>query len=91
VARRRVAARGGGGATRLEGGDPTNALGGRSQRRFLGTELDLGIRGRYEIKDIWMQIGLQGGLLIPGVALVDADDQHDAPIWAGWARAEIRY
>jgi hypothetical protein len=78
-------------ATRLSGGDPTNPLGGQPDRRYLGTELDLGIRGRYELRDVWFQFGLQGGLLFPGVALIDASDAHDAPIWAGWARAELRY
>lgn len=77
--------------TRLNGGDPSNALGGRSQRRYLGTELDLGARGRYQFQKVWLMVGVQGGVLFPGVAFVDERDRHDPPVWAGWVRGEIRY
>lgn len=77
--------------SRLNGGDPSNALGGRSERRYLGTELDLGARGRYQFHKVWFMVGVQGGVLFPGVAFVDADDAHDGPIWAGWVRAQVRY
>jgi hypothetical protein len=77
--------------TRLNGGDPSNALGARSERHYLGTELDVGARGRYQFHKVWMMLGVQGGVLFPGVAFVDPADRHDDPIWAGWVRAEIRY
>jgi hypothetical protein len=77
--------------TQLNGGAPTNALGGLSDRRYLGTELDLGIRGRYGFRNLWLQAGLQGGVLFPGPAFVDASGDADGAIFGGWFRAEIRY
>jgi hypothetical protein len=79
-------------STRLDGGGvPTNALGGPSDRRYLGTELDLGVRGRYDFANLWVQAGVQAGVLFPGPALRDARGQTDAPIWGTWFRAELRY
>lgn len=77
--------------TKLQGGSPHNSTGGASTKRWLGTELDVGVRARYGLKNVWMQAGLQGGLLFPGRALVDARGDKDRPTFGGWFRAEIRY
>ena len=78
-------------STRLDGGTPTHALGGRSDRRYLGTELDFGLRARFEVRDLWVQAGVQAGVLFPGPAMRDASGRTDAPIWGTWFRAELRY
>jgi hypothetical protein len=77
--------------TQLGGGAPINALGGLVERHYLGTELDLGVRGRYELRNVWLQAGLQGGVLFPGGAFVDPVGERDGAIFGGWFRAEIRY
>lgn len=78
-------------STRLNGGVPTNGLGGQSDHRYLGTELDLGIRGRYGLKNVWLQGGIQAGVLFPGAAFDDARGDDDGAIWGTWFRAELRY
>jgi hypothetical protein len=66
-------------------------LGGRSDRRYLGTELDLGVRGRYGFEGLWVQAGFQAAVFFPGPALADASGDRDPPVWGGWFRAEVRY
>lgn len=78
-------------ASRVQGGDAVNALGGRSQSRSLGTELDIGIRTRHELFGVWMQAGFQAGLLFPGPAFERGDGSTDDPVFGGWFRAEMRY
>ncbi len=78
-------------AAQLGGGVPTNSLGGDGQRRFYGTEFDLGVRGRFDLKGLWLQAGLQGGLLLPGPALADAAGNTGGPVGAVWFRTELRY
>ena len=77
--------------TRLSGGVPTNSVGGDGGDRYYGTELDLGIRGRFDIKNLWLQAGVQGGLLLPGAGLANRAGNTDGPIGAVWLRTEIRY
>lgn len=77
--------------TRLNGGDPTNSVGGSGSRRYYGTELDLGVRGRIEVRNLWFQLGLQGGLLLPGKGLANMASQTDGPTAAVWLRSEVRY
>lgn len=86
--------------TRLAGGSAHNSLGGRSDRRYMGTELDLGLRARYGFQTgpqgrgnnfLWLQVGLQGGILFPGRAFESANGRRDNPVYGGWVRAEIRY
>jgi hypothetical protein len=77
--------------TRLEGGAAHNSLGGASERRYMGTELDLGLRARYGFNDFWLQAGVQGGILFPGRAFERADGSRDNPVYGGWFRLEIRY
>lgn len=77
--------------TRLDGGVPTNSVGGDGGKRFYGTELDIGLRGRFDIRNFWLQAGLQGGLLLPGAATANAAGSTDGPMGAVWFRTEIRY
>ena len=77
--------------TRLNGGVPTNTVNGDGARRYYGTELDVGIRGRFDIRNLWLQAGLQGGLLMPGPGLANRAGNTDGPVGAIWFRTEIRY
>ncbi len=77
--------------TKLNGGSPHNSVGGAASRRYLGTELDLGLRARYEIRQVWFQAGLQGAILFPGRAFARPLGERDRPSFAGWFRVEIRY
>jgi hypothetical protein len=77
--------------TRLNGGDPTNSVGGSGRNRYYGTELDLGVRGRVDIRNLWFQLGLQGGLLLPGKGLANQVGDTDGVTAAVWIRSEIRY
>lgn len=77
--------------TRLGGGDPTNSVGGSGSNRYYGTELDLGIRGRLEVENLWVQLGLQGGVLLPGKGLANQAGATDGPTAAIFLRSEIRY
>lgn len=77
--------------TRLNGGVPTNSTNGDGAKRFYGTELDLGIRGRVDIRNFWLMAGLQGGVLLPGPGLANAMGNTDKAVGAVWFRTEIRY
>jgi hypothetical protein len=77
--------------TRLNGGDPTNSVGGSGTNRYYGTELDLGVRGRIDFRKLWLQLGVQGGLLLPGKGLANAVGNTGGPTGAVWLRTEIRY
>lgn len=77
--------------TRLDGGSAHNSIGGAANRRYMGTELDLGLRARYMIRQVWLQAGLQGGILFPGKAFVRPTGERDAPSFGGWFRVEMRY
>ena len=77
--------------TRLAGGVATNSVNGDGGKRFYGTELDLGIRGRFDLKNFWLQAGLQGGLLLPGAGLANSLGDTGGPIGAIWSRLELRY
>ncbi len=78
-------------ATRLAGGVPTNSRGGDGDERYYGTELDIGLRGRIPLQQLWLQIGLQGGLLFPGRATANTLGNIDKPIGAMWLRTELRF
>jgi hypothetical protein len=77
--------------TRLNGGVPTNTVEGDGNRRYYGTEIDVGIRGRFDIRNLWLQAGVQGGLLVPGPGLANRASDTDGPVGAVWFRTEIRY
>lgn len=58
--------------TNLAGGSLRNALGG-DPGKYYGTELDLGARGRFLVGAVKVQVGVEGGVLVPGGALDRAD------------------
>src|SRR5206468_2447107 len=58
--------------TRINGGDPHNALGGRPAR-FYGTELDLGTRYQAFVSTAEITLGLEAGVLFPGAAFHQLD------------------
>lgn len=66
--------------TRIVGGQPRNALNG-SPGRFLGTELDLGVRYQTLLDTTELMAGLEGGLLIPGSALAAQNDGSMDPVF----------
>ena len=78
-------------AAQLAGGAPTNAFEAEVRSRFLATELDLGLRTQYDFHDLWLQAGVQGGVLFPGPAFEDRDGVRDEPTYGGWLRLELRY
>ncbi|MEM7158641.1 MAG: hypothetical protein AAF799_37720 [Myxococcota bacterium] len=78
-------------AAQLNGGQPTTSLGGDGHRRYYGTELDLGLRGRFELDGLWLQAGLQGAVLFPGAGMANAQGEAGGPVGALWFRTEIRY
>jgi hypothetical protein len=77
--------------TRLAGGVATNSSNGDGNRRYYGTELDFGVRGRIDIRNFWLMAGLQGGVLLPGVGLANRAGSPDKAVGAIWLRTEIRY
>ena len=78
-------------AAQLNGGQPTTSLGGDGHRRYYGTELDLGLRGRVNLEGLWVQAGLQGAVLFPGAGMANAQGEAGGPVGAVWFRTEIRY
>ncbi|MGH1346542.1 MAG: hypothetical protein ACRBN8_33560 [Nannocystales bacterium] len=78
-------------SARLAGGAPTNAFEAEVRSRFLATELDLGVRTHYGFRNFWLQAGVQGGVLFPGAALGDSNEDREDPIYGGWFRLELRY
>ncbi len=68
--------------TRLAGGDPRNALGGRPDD-FLGTELDVGLRYTVLLFGSRFSIGMEGGLFVPGGAFDSDGDAKLEPIGGG--------
>lgn len=74
--------------SRLAGGDPRNALNGEPGR-YLGTELDFGIRFRMIMAGTQFTAGLEGGVLLPGDALQLPDGTVMDPV--GGARLLVRY
>jgi hypothetical protein len=78
-------------AARLAGGASTNAYDAEVRSRLLATELDVGIRTQYGWENLWMQAGVQGGVLFPGTALEDDAGVREDPIYGGWFRFELRY
>lgn len=68
--------------TKLAGGSPRNALDG-TPGAYWGTEVDLGVRYRLLARDTVLDVGLEGGVLIPGSALRDASGDHPKPAYGG--------
>lgn len=74
--------------SRVAGGSGRNALDG-NPGRFYGTELDLGIRWRLQSGPHQLTLGAEGGVLLPGDALLQPDGKPMPPV-AG-ARAVLDY
>ena len=74
--------------SRIAGGDPRNALNG-DPGSYLGTEIDLGIRYHKVLAGTVLTLGIEGAILLPGSALVDADGNEMDSIMGG--RAIVRY
>lgn len=53
-------------ASDAAGGVPAQRGGGDGARRFYGTELDVGLRARFELRRFWFQTGVQGGVWLSG-------------------------
>jgi hypothetical protein len=68
--------------TRIAGGDPRNALNG-VPGRFLGAELDLGVRWRADALGTRFDIGAEGGVLLPGSAFENEAGEGMDPVMAG--------
>jgi len=67
--------------SRVNGGTPTNALGG-SPGSMLGTEIDLGARYSGRVFQTWVTLGLEGGVFLPGSAFKDVADKTMDPVYA---------
>jgi hypothetical protein len=74
--------------TQISGGVPHGSLGGPAGR-YLGTELDLGVRYRTLVYGSEITIGAEGGVLAPGNAFVNLDNKKMASVTGG--RAMLRY
>jgi hypothetical protein len=72
--------------TRLNGGVARNAL-GNAPGRFLGAELDLGVRWRQELGPVQAAISAEGGALLPGDAIAHPEA---APIFGTRMLLELR-
>ena len=76
--------------TQVAGGSPRSALDGRSGR-YLGTELDLGVRYRALLHGAELTLGAELGTLRPGSALVAADGSAMGAVSGGRAMARFRF
>ena len=77
--------------TRLNGGEPHNALGGIGGR-FLGTELDLGARAHLNLpREQMLSAGIEAAVLLPGNAFRDAAGDLMAPVFGGRAMARYQF
>ncbi len=77
--------------TTIGGGTPKNYVGGDGNRRYYGTELDLGVRVRHSYENLWLMAGVQAGVLFPGPAFRNARGDDERAVWATFFRTEIRY
>jgi hypothetical protein len=74
--------------TQLGGGMPRSSLGGAAGR-YLGTELDIGVRYRALLGRSELTLGAEGGVLWPGNAFQRLDETRMGAAYGG--RAMIRY
>ena len=74
--------------TQVSGGAPRSALGGDAGR-YLGTELDLGVRYRMILRGSELTLGAEGGALAPGSAFLALDNTRMGPVAGG--RGMLRY
>jgi hypothetical protein len=76
--------------TRLAGGVARNALDG-APGRYLGTELDGGVRFRALLFGTELTVGAEGGVLLPGSALAQADGSAMSPVVGGRFLLDYRF
>lgn len=76
--------------TRLAGGDPHNAF-DAEPGRYLGTELDAGVRYSLLFDGMVVSAGLEGGVLLPGGAFVDADGNDMASVAGGRSTLRLSF
>ena len=76
--------------TRLNGGEPRNALDG-SPSSYLGTEIDLGVRAHLDIDKTILSAGIEGALLLPGAAFTNAQGDILDPLVGGRAMARYQF
>ncbi len=78
-------------ASRLEGGTPRNALGGRPGR-YLGTELDVGLQARLRpVQGMTGAATVEAGYLIPGAAFDDAGGNPMKPVAAARLKLSVGF
>lgn len=75
--------------TRLAGGQPRNALGGKPGA-YLGTELDAGMRYRLFLSSAEVLLGVEGGVFLPGSAFEDAQGESMDNVSGGRAYLRLR-
>ncbi|MHC4836980.1 MAG: alginate export family protein [Planctomycetota bacterium] len=68
--------------TRLAGGQSRNSLDG-APGRYYCTELDLGVRYGADVFGTQLTVGVEGGVLLPGDALVDANGDEIGTVSGG--------
>lgn len=78
-------------ATRLGGGTPKNSLLGDGDQRVYGSEIDVGLRARVDLRGFWTMVGLQYGVGFLADGLADAMGRTDDPAHAVWFRLQLRY
>ncbi len=76
--------------TQVAGGSPRSALDGRSGR-YLGTELDVGVRYRALISGGELTLGAEAGTLRPGNALQGANGEAMPAVHGGRLMARARF
>jgi hypothetical protein len=76
--------------TKRAGGAPRNALNG-APGRFMGAELDAGVRLRALLGGTELTSGLEAGVLFPGAALARADGAIPDPVVGGRLTVDFRF
>ncbi|MEZ4465753.1 MAG: hypothetical protein R3F43_15140 [bacterium] len=76
--------------TGFNGGRARNAFDGEPGS-YLGTELDLGVRGQLEVVGLQLRAGLEGAVFLPGSAFADADGQTPDALLGGRVLLETAF
>ena len=76
--------------TNFAGGSPRNAFDGAPDR-YMGTELDLGVRGQWSQETLQLRAGVEGGVLFPGGAFQDSDGVGQSAILGARATLEAAF
>jgi len=72
-------------------GAARNYRGGSSESRDLGLELDAGVRWQLPLRYVNLDLGVEGGVLLPGHAFDDENGEGMDPIAAGRLRAGLSW